>query len=247
MRSISNAGFGVVAILQHRIHVPVGQHLDQARDARLDEIDAGGFQRLEETAREARARRNCAIHIFRRRPVVNRSTRGSASARAVEVGQQRGGGLVVADVRARIHVAVAGAVLQRDAPLPARGARRRARVRRRRAGLLAGHGHRAIAGQPVRPVLVAGLQRLLDQQAAESRAVDEQVAGDARAALQRDGFDEAVFAAQLHVDDFAFDALDAARLGVAAQVLRVEAGIEVIGVGDAATAASPPARRWRRT
>ena len=53
------------------------------------------------------------------------------------------------------------------------------------AGLLAGHGHRAIAGQPVGPVVVAGLQRLLDQQAAESRAIDEQVAGDARAGLQR--------------------------------------------------------------
>ena len=60
-------------------------------------------------------------------------------------------------------------------------------------------------------------------------------------------FDEAVFAAQRHVDDLAFDALDAARLGIAPQVVRVEAGVEVIGVGDAARAANSPARRCAET
>ena len=51
--SISNAACGVVAILQHRVHVPVGQHVDEARDAGLDEIDAGRFERLEKAAGEA--------------------------------------------------------------------------------------------------------------------------------------------------------------------------------------------------
>ena len=45
-------------------------------------------------------------------------------------------------------------------------------------------GDGAVAGQPVRPVLVAGLQRLLDQQPAEATAVDEQVAVDAAAIVE---------------------------------------------------------------
>ena len=60
-------------------------------------------------------------------------------------------------------------------------------------------------------------------------------------------FDEAIFAAQLHVDDFAFDALHAARLGIATQVLRVQAGVEVIGVGDVRQRRTRAAHRWRRT
>ena len=56
---------------------------------------------------------------FLRRPVVKRSKRGSASALAVEIGEQRRGGFVVADEAAAIHIAVADAMLQRNAPLPA--------------------------------------------------------------------------------------------------------------------------------
>jgi len=41
------------------------------------------------------------------------------------------------------------------------------------------------------PVLVAGLQRLLDQQATEARAVDEELALDTLAALQDDRVDVA--------------------------------------------------------
>ena len=97
---------------------------------------------------------------------------------AVEARQQLRGRFVVADEVAAVDVAVAHAVLQRNAPLPAGLARRGARVRRERPDVLAGHGHGAIAGQPVRPFVVAGLERLLDEQAAKARAVDEQVAGD---------------------------------------------------------------------
>ena len=57
-----------------------------------------------------------------------------------------------------------------------------------------GHGSRhgfglhrdgAVVEQPVRPVLVADVQRLADQQAAEAGAVDEQVALDVRARSSR--------------------------------------------------------------
>ena len=51
---------------------------------------------------------------------------------AVEVGKQQLLGRVVVDMLARIDEAVAGAMLERDAPLPAGLARGRARVRRER-------------------------------------------------------------------------------------------------------------------
>ena len=150
------------------------------------------------------------------------------------------------NVAAAIDVAVAGAVLQRDAPLPARRARRRARVRRRAARRVShGTAMRAVARQPVRPVLVAGLQRLLDQQAAKAGAIDEQVAVDPLRRLRAPPRRRSRRPARSDVDDLAFDALHAARLGVAAQVPRVQAGVEVVGVGDVAPAASAGTSRGR--
>src|SRR5581483_3303897 len=149
--------------------------------------------------------------------------------RAVDPAQQIFRGLIVADVTAGIHIAVAGAVLQRNAPSPARFARGAAHVWRGRTDVLARHRDRAVAGQPVRPVFVSRAQRLFDQQAAKTGAVDEQIAGDALAALQYDRLDETVFA--LHdFDDFSLGAPRAARFGVAAQKFRVQARIEMIGV-----------------
>ena len=84
----------------------------------------------------------------------------------------------------------------------------------------------------VAPVVVAGLEGLLDQQPAEARAVDEQLAGDAFAVVQRDRVDETALGILLDADHLAFGAHNAARLGVAAQEARVEAGVEVVGVGD---------------
>ena len=81
------------------------------------------------------------------------------------------------------------------------------------------------------PVVVTGLQSLFDQQAAKPRAVDEQLAGNLRPGFQRHGFDEAIGAAQRYVDDLALDAFHATRFGVAAQVLGVQPGVEVVGVG----------------
>ncbi len=202
-------------------------------------VDSSGSRKP--LARPSATQLRC--HIRRRRPVVNFSRRGSASAPAIEIGGQCGGSLVVSQVRARVDVAIAGAMLQWNAPLPARGARRRACVRRRGAGLLAGYGHRAVAGQPVRPVVVAGGERLLDEQAAKTRAIDEQFAVDARAGLQGHRFDEAVRGAQAHVDDLALDALDATRLGVTSQVLRVQTGVEVIRIRDLRQRRALAARR----
>src|SRR3546814_8861031 len=91
-------------------------------------------------------------------------------------------------------MAVARPVLERDTPLPAGLVRDRLRIGPRRTGILARHRDRAVAGQPVRPVLEARFERLLDQQRAKARAVDKGFAADFLAAFEDYRFDMAAFA-----------------------------------------------------
>src|SRR3954471_18019469 len=119
-------------------------------------------------------------------------------------------------MRGGIDVAIAGAVLERDSPLPAGGAGAGTGVGREAAAGRARDGHRAVAGQPVRPVLEARAERLLDEKSAKPRAVEEQLAGEALAALQPDARDP--LRPLLDVDHLSFEAPHSARLGVTAQV-----------------------------
>ena len=80
------------------------------------------------------------------------------------------------------------------------------------------------------PVLIAGLKRACDQQAPETRAIDEQVAFDLAAVLQGNLRDIAALPVERHITYLALDPHHAARLGITPQELRVEPGIEVIGV-----------------
>src|SRR3546814_13211564 len=90
-------------------------------------------------------------------------------------------------MRARIDIAVAGAVLERDAPLPPRLARGCTREGRGIALAFARHRDRAVAGEPVVPFGIAGVERAFDEQAAKARAVDEEVAFDDAAVVARSG------------------------------------------------------------
>ena len=110
----------------------IREEAHQPRHGRLDEVDAGRFQRLHEAAGEA-DRDAVPVPEFPAHAGDEAQRPRIGERFAVEVGEQGRGGLVVADVVAAVDVAVAGAVLQRNAPLPARAARRRARVRRRAA------------------------------------------------------------------------------------------------------------------
>ncbi len=103
---------------------------------------------------------------------------GLGERRAVEVGEQRGRGLVIGDVRTGIDVAIADPVLERDAPLPAGAACGGAGERVIVAAEFARHRIGSVAGQPGGPVLEPRAHHLLDQHAAEARTVDEQVAFD---------------------------------------------------------------------
>jgi hypothetical protein len=73
---------------------------------------------------------------------------------------------------------------------------------------------------------------LFDQQTAEARAVEKQLAFHLRAVRQFHGRDVARFPMQRDIDDPALDALDAALLAELAEKLRVQPGVEVEGVRD---------------
>ena len=80
------------------------------------------------------------------------------------------------------------------------------------------------------PVVVTGIERLLDQQAAEAGAIDEQVAFDDLARLQADRGDIACVRILLDEFDLAFLPHGAVFLGQAAQELRVQRCVDVVGV-----------------
>ena len=132
-------------------------------------------------------------------------------------------------MRRRIDITVAGAVLQRDPPAPARHIRRRAGVGRHLLQL-AGHGERPVAGQPVGPILVTGLESAFDQHTSEPGAVDEELAIDRAPVLQGQALHKARLAVLRDVRDLALQPHHAGRLGPAPQERSIEAGVEMIGV-----------------
>ena len=155
------------------------KHLHEPHDAALDQVDAGRFQRLDEAARKADGNAVAVPGLAAlARPELDDARLGEHL--AFDVGQQALFGRVVGEVAAAVHHAVADAMLQRDAPLPAGIARDRARVGNGRPHGLGLQRHGAVAEQLVRPVFIAHVQRVADEQAAKAGAIDEQVAFEQR-------------------------------------------------------------------
>ena len=92
------------------------------------------------------------------------------------------------------------------------------------------HRQGAVAGQLRAPVFILRLHGALDQQAAESRAVDEQVALDAASVAQPQADNEPGLRMKVHAIDHGLDALDAALHGVLAQIGSVKTGVKVEAV-----------------
>src|SRR5689334_1781357 len=86
-------------------------------------------------------------------------------------------------------MAIPDAMLQRDAPPPARLAGTGPRIRRQRAAAGRRKCNRAIARQPMLPVAEGHAQRLAKQERTEPRTVDEEIAFDAASVSQRDSAD----------------------------------------------------------
>jgi hypothetical protein len=133
---------------------------------------------------------------------------------------------------ARINQAIAHSMLQRNAPLPSGLVGGRAGERVGAVPVIARDGERAITRQPLRPFLVSGGKRLLDQQPAETGAVDEQIASDNLPVGKNDALDETVLSSKLRVDDLALDPPNTVLFRILAKEASVEACVEVKCIAD---------------
>ncbi|EGF91605.1 hypothetical protein ABI_30220 [Asticcacaulis biprosthecium C19] len=211
----------------------VGQKLGQPD---LDQVDRGRFQRLQETRRQAQGDDVLVPHLAAV-PCDEAQDLGILQRLAIQTPQQLADRLILADILVAEDIAVACAVLQRNAPLPSCFLRSRACERRCRCVTAVGqpcpfgrYGSGAIARQPGAPVLVTRLQGLFYQQAAEPRTVDKQVAGDEAAVLQRHRGEMTALRILVDLDDLAFLAHHPARLGIPPQEASVERRVEMEGV-----------------
>src|ERR1700730_9700727 len=144
-----------------RIEGAVGKDGRQLRYPTLNEMDAGGSQGLQKPAGEPQRDTVLVPELLAATRSEPQEARLCQRA-AIEVGQQRRCGLVVAEERARVHVAIADSMLQWNAPLPTGRACGRTRERRQFTAAGARHGYRAVARQPLGPVFITGLKRLFD-------------------------------------------------------------------------------------
>ena len=225
----------VEPVRERRCEAIEGEQLDQPRHPDHDQVDAGGFERLQESARQAQ-RNAIALPRGPKAGSVSDQPR-IEQRRAVDQIEQQGPCGVVAHVSAGKDQAVADAVLQGDSPAPPRLMRDRARVRHRRAGRFGLHCERAVGRKPLAPVLERGIHRPIDQQRAKAGAIDEQVSFDPNARIEHQRVDQAAFGILRHIDDLAFNPRDAGRLCKTAKESGVGGRIEMIGVGE---------RRFRR-
>ena len=146
----------------------------QANQCDGDQVNAGRLERLEEAGRETQ-RDTVAVPGLLPAPGAEFELPRFGNGRTRQVLQQQRTRLVVGTEAAAVDDAVAGAMLQRNAPLPADGMRHRPCIRWRRLRVLGLHRPGAVGGQPVAPVLIADAQHLADQQSPETRAVDEKI------------------------------------------------------------------------
>src|SRR6185436_4992295 len=127
---------------------------------------------------------------------------------------------------AGVHLADAGHLLQRDAPLPAGTARADARVGWARVLERHRRGQHAIAGQPLLPVLERRLHDFADQLGTRPGAVDEEVGAQRAAVLELELVERAVLAAR-RTNYLALQADHAGALGDAAEVTRRQSRVQV--------------------
>ena len=182
----------VILFGQQRIEGLARPKIEQFHQARLNQVNAGRFERLQEPAGEADGH---DITV----PAQFAATGGEAQelrigqGLAVEVGQQRFRRFLFrCEIRAE-DMTVAGAVLERNTPLPAGRMGGGARIGRDIARLFAGYEGGAVAWQYGAPVVKAALQGLFDQQGGQPRTVDKEVTADGLAAFQGQGLDKPGF------------------------------------------------------
>ena len=129
-------------------------------------------------------------------------------------------------------MAVAGAMLKRDAPLPSRAVSGRACERGRRFRIRRRDCNCSIHREPAAPILITCPERVFDQQPAETRTVDKEFAIDALPVFQDDCGNVSVFGVAVDTGDPSLRPRHSAILGELPQESGVEASVEMIGVSD---------------
>src|SRR5690606_9218927 len=193
--------------------------------------DARRLERLQEATRKAH-RHAVAVPLQITPPGTEAQDEWIGERCPVQVPQKQLARLLVAHVSAAVHHAVADPVLQRDAPLPAGIVRGRTSVRSQWTDRFTGNGHSPVARQPVRPVSVAHIELLPDQEAAETGAVHEEIALYHRSIAKCYGPDETGLRVERDIPDDPLDALNAQALAELSKVTGIEARVEVVGVDE---------------
>ena len=156
MRSYSNCVCRLYSSMSAGSKPGVREQADRARRSRSGSGGCWSTRSARRSRWTGPRRHSSCPRLLAPAPGVNGMKRGSASGLPSRLFIRMAVASSSLHEAAGIDVAVADAVLQRDAPLPARGVRGGARVGQQRLDRLARHGDRAVARQPVRPVLVAG-------------------------------------------------------------------------------------------
>jgi hypothetical protein len=201
----------------------------QAADAGLDQEDACRFQRLQEARRQPQG--DHVVHPEARTVSGGEAQQPGLGQRlAIQLLQQLLSRAIGGNVAAAEHVAVAGALLQRNAPGPAPFQRGGARVGRELgAAALARTGPGAVHRQPTAEVDEGFGQGLAQQQGSEAGAIDEQVTSDLAAIGELEDLHAAIGPTH-YIHDAPLRAARPARQRHPAQEGRVERGVEVVGV-----------------
>ena len=192
-----------------------------------DRMDAGRFERLEKSTRQAQ-RHDVLVPGFQAPAGAELDHPRRDQRPALHCSEQLVSGLLIGHIAAAIDESVADAMLQWNAPAPACLVRDRAGVGHCRSDRFCLHCYGAVARQPMRPILILGVQRLFDQHTAKAGAVDEEIAFDDLARIEHERLDEAGIAILADVLDLPLDTLRTMALGELAQELRVNRGIQVI-------------------
>ena len=181
---VLKAALPVVLLNVHRVEALIREVVDESGNLRLHQMNGSRLQGFHETAGQT-DRHHIAVPALLAQSRYELEAPWLGQRLAVQIGQQGRGRFVVADKLTAVDVAIANAVLQGNTPLPAGPVRRGAGVGQQLWRRFTGNGQRRVTLQPLGPVLVAGLQGLLDQETAKTRTVDEKVAFDPLAAGQQ--------------------------------------------------------------
>ncbi len=195
--------YKIANLIEHGVHavvefVDVGfsepdvrEELDELHDRSLNQEDARRFERLKKTGRQSNRDAVAIPHL----PALawNEAEQPWFTPRtALQICEQQVGGSLLVDMLRAEYVPVSGSVLQRYLPLPACFVGHCAGIRWQLAQRLRRHGQRAVTEEPLSPIFITGLERLLDQKPAETRTINEKFPANRIAALQQDAGDESI-------------------------------------------------------